>query len=305
MYTILGIDGGATSTKAVLSDQAEHILGRGRGGPSNYNVVGKEAATVSLNEAIEGALVEAQCHPHSVKAAVLGVAYRDEPAPFSDWFADRFPEAKTMVVPDYELILPAGTPDGWGVAIISGTGSVAFGLDPEGNKALTGGWGYILGDEGSGYAIGLAALRSLARADDGRGPHTMLTEMIFEEWALAGLEDLVRRVYHEGTTHADIAALAPLVSRAAEAGDGVALDLMKEAGSELALAVAALVSQLHFPEKIPCAQAGSVIINSDAVADAFLQRVQELQIPLKPIQRVSEPVFGALRMARELLPESG
>jgi N-acetylglucosamine kinase-like BadF-type ATPase len=301
MQTILGIDGGATRTDAILSDEEGHILGRGVGGPSNYNVVGIEAAKASLKQAIEGALSDAQQDVQEVKAAAVGVPCRDEPPPISEWFANRLSNAKTIVVPDYELVLPAGTPQGWGVSIISGTGSVAFGRNPQGQRAMTGGWGYILGDEGSGYAIGLAALRSVARAQDGRSPRTMLTELILEAWGLKDLNDLSRRVYHGGTTHADIAALTSVVIEAAAASDAIALSLTREAGSELALSVAALVPLLNWPEQIPCAMGGSVLIKSDFVARTFLERVRELRLPLAPIQKVSEPVFGALIIARKLL----
>jgi N-acetylmuramic acid 6-phosphate etherase len=300
MHTILGVDGGATRTDAVLSDQEGRILGLGEGGPSNYNVVGLEAATSALNQAIESALTDAHQEAPTVKAAVLGVAFRDEPNPFSAWFARRLPNAKTMVVPDYELALPAGTPDGWGIAVICGTGSVAYGRDPEGHKAITGGWGYLIGDEGSGYAIGLAALRALTRAIDGRGPKTQLMDLILKEWKLEKPNDVAPRVYQEGTTHADIAALTPLVETAARAGDSVAISLLTEAGHELAIAVAALVQKLQWPETIPCAQAGSVILNSQFMANAFLEWIEKFKIPLDPIEQVSEPVHGALRLARGL-----
>ena len=133
-------------------------------------------------------------------AVGLGLAGVDRPedrALFEGWAAGRFGGAPVVIANDAELVLAAGTPDGWGIALISGTGSIVFGRSPHGEMARAGGWGHILGDEGSGYAIGVEALRAVMRAFDGRGPATALTDAVLLHWSLKTPPDLVGRVYRD------------------------------------------------------------------------------------------------------------
>jgi len=221
----------------------------------------------------------------------------EDRAVMQTWAAERFPGATVAVVTDAQLVLAAGTPAGWGLALISGTGSLAYGEDAAGRNARAGGWGYLLGDEGSGYAIGLAALRAVMRAADGRGPATALTAAVLAHWGLQQPQELVRHVYRPELGRTEIAALAALVDAAAGQGDAVARALTAEAGRELALAVQAVARQLAFTGAVPCAVAGSVLVKGQAVATAFRAAAVELGLQLEPFTPVAEPVWGAIRLA--------
>jgi N-acetylglucosamine kinase-like BadF-type ATPase len=301
---VLGVDGGGSKTLALAGDLHGQVLGRGVAGSSNFNFVGVEATAEALGKAMTAALANAHSEPQAVRAIVIGLAGAIEEAdqaPIAAWAADRFPDAPTHVVHDTDLVLADGTPNGWGVAVISGTGAIVHGRNPKGETAYASGWGYLLGNEGSGYAIGHRALVAVVRGHDGRGPSTLLRDLVLAEWSLSRVEDLIRRVYGKGTSVADIAALAPLVEKAADSGDAVARAIAREAGIELALAVATVISRLRWPGLIPCAQAGGVLLHSRVVESEFWSRLNELHLPLHPITQVTEPAQGALRLAQRLL----
>ncbi len=303
---LLGLDGGGSKTLALLADAAGRVMGRGAAGSSNYQNIGAEAAWAALDAAIAAAFADAGMTPGPVAAVCLGLAGVDRPedrALFEGWAAGRFGAAAVIIANDAEIVLAAGTPAGWGVALISGTGSIVFGRHPSGAMARAGGWGHILGDEGSGYAIGLAALRAVMAAFDGRGPATALTEAVLAHWGLASPTDLVGRVYRQGADTSEIAALARLVDAAAAAGDGVALEILRQAGRDLALTVEAVVRRLALPAPTPTALAGGVVVHGRQARAAFLAAAAERHLALDPVTPVVEPAQGAVRLAVALLSE--
>ena len=225
----------------------------------------------------------------------------EDRALFEGWAAGRFGGVPTIIANDGELVLAAGTPDGWGVGVISGTGSIVLGRHPAGEMARAGGWGHILGDEGSGYAIGIAALRAVMCAFDGRGPQTALTAPVLAHWELPSPTALVGRVYREDVGPADIAGLARLVDAAAAGGDAVARTILAGAGRDLAITVEAVVRRLALPAPTPCALAGGVLVHGAQAAAAFQAAAADLSLNLGPITPVAEPARGAIRLAVNLL----
>ncbi len=301
MLMFLGVDGGGSKTTALIADVQGHVVGRGESGATNYHTVGVEAAFAALDVTVNVAMAQAGCTAVQVRAICLGMAGAGRPedqAVIREWSEMRFPGAPAMVTHDAELVLAAGTPDGWGIAVLSGTGSLIYGRRGDGSTARAGGWGYLLGDEGSGYAIGLAALRAVARAADGRGPATVLTARILAHWSLSRPSDLVGYVYQPGLSRRDIAALSPLVQEAAVQGDTAAQDIVSDAGHELAWAIAAVMRQLAL-DAAPCALAGGVLVQGEAVRRALQGAVQD-GLCLHPWTSVEEPAQGAIRLAARL-----
>ena len=300
---LIGIDGGGTKTVALLSDLDGRVLGHGLGGPSNYQVVGLRVAGDSINQTVRAAFADANVEPVPPRAICLGLSGVDRPddyAAFRAWADEQMPGTPTVIVNDAMLVMAAGTPEGWGVAMISGTGSIVYGRAQDGRMTRAGGWGHILGDEGSGYAVGQAALRAVMQASDGRAPQTMLTQSILLHWSLAEPQNLVSQVYIDQISPNDIAALAVLVEAAASEGDAVARGILREAGHELALAVNAVVQRLEMQGPIPCAQAGSMIVRGRIVRQMFLDAAVSLGLRLDPVTPVSEPARGAVRLARQV-----
>jgi N-acetylmuramic acid 6-phosphate etherase len=301
---LVGVDGGGSKTVALLSDLEGRVLGRGLAGSSNYQVVGMQVAGEALNRAIRAAFADAKIEPCLPGALCLGLAGVDRPedcALIRAWADEHLPGTPVEIVNDAQLVLATGTPEGWGVATICGTGSIVHGRNRAGQATRVDGWGHLLGDDSSGYAIGRAALRAIMRAQDGRGPQTQLARLILEHWSLDAPEDLVRRVYTMQASTQDIAALAELVDAAALAGDLVAQSILKDAGREQALAVAAVAKQLQMQGTIPCAQGGSVIVKGHFIRQMFLDSAAALGLQLDPVTPVPEPAQGALRLARRLV----
>ncbi|MBA4064386.1 MAG: N-acetylmuramic acid 6-phosphate etherase [Isosphaera sp.] len=299
---VLGIDGGGTGTVALLAARCPggwKLLGRGESGPSNRQAVGTPAALAALDEATDAAFAAAGKPRRTVRAACLGLAGagRDgDKDVIRDW-AGRVGLAATVdVIEDAALLPAAGTPDGWGVAVVAGTGSMAFGRDPAGRTARAGGWGYLLGDEGSGYAVALAGLRAVTRSADGRAPTTPLSARLLAACGVDRPEDLVGAVYG-GTDRAALAALAPVVLAAAADGDPVADGIVGSAAAELAAAVASAARQLGLGPAFPVALAGGLFVSSAAYRDRFAAALAARGLSASPVTVVAEPAEGAVRLA--------
>ena len=217
------------------------------------------------------------------------------------WAAQTYPHRLFTVVNDAELPLAAGTPDGWGVGVICGTGSTCVGRSPRGSFARADGWGYILGDNGSGYWIGHAAMQAVMRAYDGRIPATSLSAAVLDTWQLKDAEALLDKVYFQHTGPAEIAALTRVVNQCAEEGDAEALSILRGAGAEIALTISAVVHKLALEGPVPCALAGGVLIHSRFMLESTLAAVRALGLELEPVQQVARPALGAVRLALRLL----
>ncbi len=303
---LLGIDGGGTKTLALLANSDGTVLGRSQAASSNYHKVGAPAALAALDEVIGAVFAAAHLPPTPVAAICLGLSGVDRPedlAVFRPWLAARHPGAASVIVNDAELVLAAGAPEGWGVAVICGTGSICVGRNRAGHSARADGWGNILGDEGSGFAMGLAALRAVMRAHDGRGPTTMLTQTVLAAWSLQRPEQLVQRVYTEQASPMEIAALSVLVSQAAENGDPLALEIMARTARELAVSIQAVTRRLGLVDATPCGLAGGVLTKNQRMAGLLKEATHGLGLQLSPVTLVHEPAQGALRLAqRAILP---
>ncbi len=304
----VGVDGGGTKTLALLANEQGELLGRGQGGTANYQSAGEEAALAAIERAVDAAFTAAGIPPRPPDALCLGLAGVDRPddrALFERWLAEHMPQATGVVVNDADLLLAAGTPEGWGVAVICGTGAIAVGRRADGVGDRADGWGYLLGDAGSGYAIGRATLRAVMRAADGRGPATSLTETVLAHWGLAIPDDLIDRVYRKPLAPKDVARLAVLAEQAAQAGDTVALALIEKAGRDLAESAATVVRKLALPTPTPCALAGGAILHGATIRSAFLLAAEAAGLRLEPVQLVTEPAQGAVRLALRAAKAAG
>lgn len=301
---ILGVDGGGTKTAAQLATAAGQVLGVGYGASSNHQKVGFPAAARALEEAEAGAWRAAGLPPQTLAAICLGLSGVDreeDQQMWLRWLAETHPQSRHAVTNDAELALAAGTPEGWGVGVICGTGSICVGRNRAGRVARADGWGFILGDDGSGYALGQAAMRAVLRAYDGRGPATLLTEGVLAHWSLPDPEALIDVVYVQDASPARVASLAAVVNSAAEAGDGVALEILRHAGGELACTIGAVLRTLEMTGPVPCALAGGVITGSRLMADFLRTAAVAAGLTLEPFVMVHRPADGAVRLAQRLL----
>lgn len=310
-YTI-GVDGGGTKTLALLADLDGNILARGLGGASNFNAVGFAAACVAIETAITAAFIslaeqgqvtlDFPTYHLPISALCLGLAGAGRPedaAQFSAWAREKFSGAALKVVSDAEILLAAGAPSGPALALICGTGSIAYGRTEAGELVRAGGWGYLFGDEGSGFALGAAALRAVMRAYDGRGQPTRLTDLILARYGLTDPQGLVKNIYGAEDPRAEIAGLADLVERAASQNDPVAHALLDEAAQELAHAVQAVYRKLG-TVPVPLALTGGILLNSAQFSARFRAVCRRLGLEFSAIDEIPEPATGALRLARAI-----
>jgi N-acetylmuramic acid 6-phosphate etherase len=302
---VLGIDGGGSKTVAWLAESAlaeqPAIIGRGLGGPANVQAVGFQSASENLNAAIAAAFQDAGIAPGPVAAAVLALAGSDRDenrTVFNRWAEDHRIARRFRLVHDALPVLVAGTPHGWGVALICGTGSLCYGQTQDGRSARAGGWGYLFGDEGSAYAIALAGLRAATHAADGRGPATELLAALLTRLDLRNPEELVSAVYHMAAERAAIAALADVVTTAANQGDTVARQIVAAAAGELAAMVAAVASKLDLATSgFPLAIAGGLLLGGADLQKGLLSWLESLRLNPAPLTPVKQPVTGAVKLA--------
>ena len=295
----LGVDGGGSKTLAVIVDEHGEELGRGLAGSANYNAVGLEAAVRHIATAVEQATRTAGCQL-PVRKAWFGLAGIDRPADHQTLLPHLRELAEVVQLTNDAELLLAGLENALGVVLISGTGSIALGRDAAGQRARSGGWGHILGDEGSGYAIAQQALQAVVRASDGRGPQTALRERILHAWTLQSTDDLIGEVYNE-PDKAKIASLSSCVMITARAGDPVAAAILQQAAKELALAVCAVCQTLEFPQQeVPLALGGGLLINEADFCTQVIQHIRHSQ-PIGQVALVKQPTLTAARAAMHLV----
>jgi N-acetylglucosamine kinase-like BadF-type ATPase len=266
--------------------------------------LGLPAALESLDRAVDEALSEARVARAPVAAACVALAGADRETvrnPLREWARKRRLAESLEFVHDALPILAAGTSAGWGIALIAGTGSFAFGRNAAGRSARCGGWGYLFGDEGSGYAIGLAGLRAVSHAADGRGPPTTLLAALLQRLKVAQPLDLIPAVYRSATDRSAIASLAEVVLDAAAAGDVAAQKIVGDAVGELAEMVAALAETLELSlAPFPLALGGGVLLHSQLLRARVRESLAARGLTADPVACVPEPVLGAVRLARDL-----
>lgn len=301
MELVLGVDGGGTHTTALLATHAGEVIGRGTASGSNPRAVGFEAATAAIQSATAAAFAAANLPANtSLAAACLGIAGVGRLAHKAQMYA--WAEAvhlaqHCLVVTDVEPLLAAGTPAGWGVALISGTGSSCFARSPEGEMLQVGGWGYLLGDEGSGYDIAMRALRLATQTADGRAHARALLDAILAEWHLREPAQLIEHVYEGALGRPQIAALTRPILALVDAGDAYALQLINDAAADLARMADTAARRLNLSAPT-LALAGGLFVASATLRERL---ATHSAVPWQSVTVVTDPVQGALILAQRLL----
>jgi N-acetylglucosamine kinase-like BadF-type ATPase len=242
---VLGIDAGATKTVCLLANDQGTIVAEGRGPGANLHTAGELAVEKVLHEVMETAVGDRDVTPAAICLGIAGVDREDEARTVRAIMRRIGHKSRTLVVNDALIALVAGAGDEPGIVIVCGTGSIAYGRNSTGEAARAGGWGHMIGDEGSGYWIGREALAAVMRAGDGRGPDTRLTAEILAHFDLDDLSRLPGIVYDRAQPRMSVASLGPLVQRASEEGDAVAARILERAAEELVLAARSVASRLE------------------------------------------------------------
>ena len=299
---VVGVDGGGTKTHAIIMDTNQRILGEGFAGPSNPLRVGVTNAAAAVREAIDRACTSAQIRRKDIVAAEVGLAgaRREElRARMREALSD-IGIGEVEVVGDAEIALYGATDGEPGLVVIAGTGSICYGINSRGKRALAGGWGPVAGDEGSGAWMSRCALHALAKAADGRGPATALTEAASAYFHVTEPEDLATAIYAPTMTNERLAGFGKQVIEAAMDQDDVAEKIVTQAGKELGLAAVAVIRALKMErDRFQIAYVGGVFA---AASDLVLGPMAEEIKTVAPRAYLAPPRFlpavAAAKMAR-------
>src|SRR6478735_3351419 len=230
---VIGIDAGGTTTVCQLADAGGRIIAEARGGGANRQAMGELEVEKVLYQGMQEALSDPPISPAGTGLGIAGVDRPGDATAVRGIMRRIGFQARVLVVNDALVALEAGAPGQPGVVIISGTGSIAYGRNASGEAARAGGWGYVLGDEGSGYWIGRAALRAVLREADQRGPQTALTPLLLKHFGIEAAQGLLHEVYSGSLRPSAIGALAQSVEAAFREGDPAAIGILRGAAGEL------------------------------------------------------------------------
>src|SRR3954467_10814505 len=226
---VLGIDAGGTKTVCQLADENGEVLAESRRGGANLQAAGELEVEKVLHEVMEEAIGDHEVRPTAICLGIAGVDRPDDARVVRGIMKRIGYKAKVLVVNDALVALEAGAPGAPGIVLIAGTGSIAYGRNEHNQAARAGGWGYMLGDEGSGYWIGRAALRAVLRQADRRGPATALTDMLLNHFNVSAPQELIHKIYNTTLRPTAIGALAMSVQAAFSQGDAVAIGILRGA----------------------------------------------------------------------------
>jgi len=305
---VIGIDGGGTKTAAVIADVEGNILARHTAGPSNVQIIGAEKAAGVIYSLIRDCCVSAGCTPNNISGTTMGLAgagrsddqKRIAQALHRLTLTKKFRLKKVHIESDARIALEGAFNGDPGIVLIAGTGSIAVAKDEAGNIYRTGGWGRILGDEGSGYYIGKEGLKAVCRQYDGRSGPTLLTDSVAKKFRLKTPADIIAAVHNEKF---NIASLAPIVLDAAEMGDEASTAIIQQASDELTGLVRALMTKLennsagHMDKRIPLSFIGGLIEGETPLTRALRREILASFPNAAIVPPSAPPVVGAVLMA--------
>lgn len=301
MY-IIGIDGGGTGTVGILTTETGQRLAHVQAGPSNYHVVSAAKTQTVLKSLVEELCEKAGIPLTSPIHFCLGMAGlgRVEDKKVIGRICDELGISENRILThDAHIALVGGTEKQQGVIVISGTGAIVYGINANGKEARASGWGYLLGDEGSGYDIAIKGLRAVARAADGRGSPTELTNRILNALELNTPGDLIRWV-HAASRDA-IAQLSKIVFDAARTTDRTAEQIVDAAAEELVCAANSVVKQLEFVGAFDIVLSGGNLIHQPMFADKLRQAFARIAPSASVYLPKYDPAYGAVLLAQAKL----
>lgn len=326
---VLAVDGGGSKTIAwianvVSSNQGEplqiDVLGRGVAGPSNPRSIGFDAAFDNLNfaveQAIEQSLITSQSISNPISVACLslaGVGRTEEQAQVKSWADQRELANQIIVVNDVEplrlaamyesrqshLLLTVDSNWEQCVTLVVGTGSIASGRNGEGKSTRAGGWGYLLGDQGSGFAMGLAGLQSICEAHDLGESLTLFQGALLDYLRLTKPTDLVGFLYRDPIPRVEVAELSEIVLAHADS-DNLALKIRCQSIEAMASLIGTTLQRLGLSnQSYSLALSGGILTNHSVMVDKLLSTLQQQNQAPRIWHLIQQPIHGALLMAAQ------
>lgn len=296
----VGIDGGGSRAAAVATDAAGNVLSRVEGAAglvrADAPLAGVDAIAGLAKRAARNAAPEATIR--SLCCGLAGVGRPRERDAVRSALAGSGVAGRVDIVTDVDAAMQDAFGYGAGLLLVAGTGSMAFGRTSDGRTARAGGWGALLGDEGGGWTLALNGMKAVLRHHDGRGPHTVLVKLLVEAAHCETPDELVS--FTALSTKGDVAALAPVIIAAADAGDVVASGIVDEATAAHSSLMAAVVRRLDpWPEPPPIALTGGLIAPGRALREHTLRAVRSALQTFEVLERPIDAAAGAAAIARD------
>ena len=307
MDYVLGLDGGGTKTTVQVVDCNGKLITEKKSGSSNYKSVGIEKAKININNVMLGAIRNIKISDNIFfKSSCFGLAGNDSKEDasiyhkiiFNSKIGSYLNPLNTIICNDTRIGLAAGSDSKNGVMIICGTGSNCYGINEQGREAKVNGWDYILGDEGSGYEIGIKALRALMRAYDGRGESTLLSKTVLEDLNIKNISELIKWAYSDYFSKDRVAAIAKTVCKTAEMGDKISKKILKEEADEAIISVKTVVDKLGLADKeFDLVFVGNVFKCEKYFKSVLMRKLKSKFTKINFKSLTKKPVEGAIKLA--------
>jgi N-acetylglucosamine kinase-like BadF-type ATPase len=271
----------------LIGDETGRVIGAGRGGPVNH-VAGSDGRAKFLdvlNTCVNAAAAQAGLCVPQFESACCG--FSGGPADKDALTRETVKASKYCITHDALIALSGGTAGGPGVVVIAGTGSIAFGRNADGMTARAGGWGYIFGDQGGAFDLVRRALRAVLKNEEGWGPPTRLRELLLESTGASDANDLLHRFYTPDYPHSRVAALCPLIERAAAEGDSVAHNILMSSAHTLGSLVTAVRRKLFVDHMPALVTYSGGVFQCQPILDRF-----RLLVAMEEGNHVEAPQFG-------------
>jgi glucosamine kinase len=298
---LAGVDGGQTSTKAIIATAAGEVIGAGTGPAcDHFNVPGGvQRNRLAIRGALRSAATRAGVEVRELDAVGLGLtSFQREldPAPPVREIVREITQPSTIWVDtDFVSNLAGASGSRPGIVVIAGGGSIGYGIDDAGREAIAGGLGYLMGDEGSGWFLGIEALQAAAKAEDRRGPDTLLLDRVRAHYAMHSIREILRVIYRADFERAEVSGLAPMVISAAREGDAIAASIVGRGVAGLVDIATGIALQLHEPgAPIAVYPTGGIFGAEDVILAPFANRLGQAWSGARIERPRFSPACGAL-----------
>ncbi|MCA9368825.1 MAG: hypothetical protein H6773_00905 [Pseudomonadales bacterium] len=298
----LAVDGGGTKTDVMCVDETGAVIGTGSSGPTSLTVSAIGAASFNLIEAVRVA-IESKPEIRQFKKVVFGLAgvdtveERDRAEEIFRRALSHYQFEEFILLNDSEIALVNGSDSPNALILVSGTGSICYGKNSQGQTARVSGMDYLLADQGSGYSIGRKVLHAAVKSFDGRGQKTSLEGLVCEHFMVPKVSYLKQEVYNPDLTKSEVARLSRLCTKAAIAGDEVAQKILDEEIQEMVLSVATVLNRLHSREEEFDIVFAGAILELETIASRVREQLSAQFSHLNFVRQEKDPVCGAVKLA--------
>jgi N-acetylglucosamine kinase-like BadF-type ATPase len=298
----VGIDGGGTKTEAVVMDSDCRIVLQLTGESTNPHAVTFPKALQNLGNLLDAIRFNPGTSEwQSMAIGLSGVSTGAEQATVHRYLEQYKQEHglnfHCSLLNDAQIALMATLQREEGIIAISGTGSIIYGLTPTAEQYRTGGWGHLLGDEGSGYDIGIRALKAVMRSYDGIAPPTLMTSLIVDSYGFTSITELKPFIYGDAIHKSDIAKFAEIVIRASGQNDSAAITIIQQAAGEMANAAITLIGKNDWFKSCDLVMTGSIFAHSELFNQTFRNAIRAAFAEIKFHTASHTPAYGAALLA--------